>query len=273
MRSDLTNASSHFRFGQNWKHFAASISETNVELSIAALARVLPRDLIAGRNVLDIGSGSGLSAVAALRLGAQSVTAVDIDADSVATTQAILARFAPGAKASVHLLSVFELEQAGLREFDIVYSWGVLHHTGDVNAALMAAARHVNPAGLLVLALYRRTPLDFFWIPEKRVYAHGPAAVKAVIRGVFKSAYLLAVAATRRSPLRYLREYNERGMNWSNDVHDWLGGYPYESLDAHEVIERLAAIGFAADLVVERPLPSFGLFGAPCNEYRFRRAA
>ena len=270
--NNLKNVSSHFLFGENWKQFSGSITESNVQAAVAGLARVLPRDLLAGRDVLDIGSGSGLSAVAALRLGAKSVTAVDIDADSVATTQAVLARFAPGAPVSVRLLSVFDLEQAGLRAFDIVYSWGVLHHSGDVGGALSTAARTVKPGGFLVLALYRRTPIDFLWVGEKRLYAHGPAALKAVIRGAFKSAYLLGLSAMGRSPLRYLREYNERGMSWSHDVHDWLGGYPYEPLDSHEVVDRLAAIGFVPDLVIERPLRSFGLFGTPCNEYRFRRS-
>lgn len=267
----LKNASSHFRFGENWKQFSASLSEANVNSSVTSLARLLPAQLIAGRTVLDIGSGSGLSAVAALRLGAKSVTAVDIDANSVATTKATLARFAPGKQTSVHLLSVFELERAALGEFDVVHSWGVLHHTGDVTDALTAAARHVGPDGLFVLSLYRRSPLNSFWISEKRLYTHGPAALRPVIRVAFKSAYLMAVAATGRSPLQYLRNYNERGMNWSNDIHDWLGGYPYEPLDAHEVIKCVADSGFVPDLVIERPLAAFGLFGAPCNEYRFLR--
>ena len=272
MGADLKDAASHFRFGENWREFSASVGEARVESAVASLARLLPREMIAGRSMLDIGSGSGLSAVAALRLGARQVTAVDIDADSVATTRSILERFAPGEAIDVRLLGVFDLAREGIGEFDVVHSWGVLHHTGDLHDALASASRHVRPDGLLVLSLYRRTVLDRFWIAEKRLYTHGPRFLRPIIRGCFKSAYLLAIAATGRNPWRYVRDYGrERGMSWSHDVHDWLGGYPYEPIEAGELAGRMTALGFEQELLIERPVPARGLFGAPCNEYRFRR--
>jgi 2-polyprenyl-6-hydroxyphenyl methylase/3-demethylubiquinone-9 3-methyltransferase len=272
MNANLKDAASHFQFGENWNEFAASIDQARLDASVASLACLLPPELIAGRDFLDIGSGSGLSAVAALRLGARHVTAVDIDKESVATTRSVLERFAPGASADVRLLGVFDLDRSGLRQFDIVHSWGVLHHTGDLAHALASATRHVRPGGLLVVSVYRRTPLDWFWIAEKRHYTHGPLLLRSIIRAVFKSAYLLGIAATGRSPWRYVNEYSrERGMSWSNDVHDWLGGYPYEPIESTELIRWMTALGFALDLLVERPVHAFGLFGAPCNEYRFRQ--
>ena len=51
-----------------------------------AIARYLEDrpELVAGRRVLDVASGSGLCAIAALRAGATSVTAVDIDPFAIA---------------------------------------------------------------------------------------------------------------------------------------------------------------------------------------------
>jgi 2-polyprenyl-6-hydroxyphenyl methylase/3-demethylubiquinone-9 3-methyltransferase len=269
---DLRAAASHFRFGENWAGFARAIDEERLALAVQSLARILPADLLSERTMLDIGSGSGLSAVAALRLGARHVTAIDIDRDSVATTAATLARFAAPASFTVREASILELPAGG--GYDIVHSWGVLHHTGDLPAALQAAARHVAPGGRLVLSLYRRTPLDRLWIAEKRLYTHGPRWLPPVIRSLFKGAYLAAIAVTGRNPIRYVHEYpRERGMSWSHDVHDWLGGYPYEPIDTAELVARLGPLGFVSEQLIERPVRARGLFGAPCNEYRLARKA
>ena len=270
--TDTKDVASHFRFGENWAAFAASITEDNVARAVDSLTRILPRDLLAGRELLDIGSGSGLSAVAALRLGARHVTAIDIDRDSVATSRAVLERFAAPQTFTVSEASVFDLAARNFATFDVVHSWGVLHHTGDLVGALTAAAQHVRNEGTFAVALYRRTPMDAFWVSEKRIYTAGSNSLQKGIRGVFKASYLAGLIATGRNPARYLREYRtERGMNWSHDVHDWLGGYPYEAIEAAELEALLAAQGFQLEHAVERPVQVFGLLGAPCNEYRFSR--
>ena len=56
-------------------------------------------------------------------------------------------------------------------------------------------------------------------------------------------------------------------MDWHHDVHDWLGGYPYESTDPASVLAYLKALGFAPRQVFEHPAAAFGLFGSHCDEY------
>jgi 2-polyprenyl-6-hydroxyphenyl methylase/3-demethylubiquinone-9 3-methyltransferase len=92
-----------------------------------------------------------------------------------------------------------------------------------------------------------------------------------MLRGAYKLALLSRLAATGTNPWRYVRDYKTaRGMNFHNDVHDWLGGFPYESATPDEVTAQFAALGF--DPVVEKALPrSLGLFGTGCAEYTFRR--
>ncbi|MCA3275110.1 MAG: class I SAM-dependent methyltransferase [Methylobacterium sp.] len=131
--------------------------------------------------MLDIGCGSGLHSLAALRLGAARVHAIDLDRLSVETTRDLLGRYAAGEAWTVEELSVFDM--AGLPQYDIVYSWGVLHHTGAMRRAIGEAAARVAPGGLLCLALYRRTPFCGLWRIEKRLYCASPAPVQRLLRG------------------------------------------------------------------------------------------
>jgi 2-polyprenyl-3-methyl-5-hydroxy-6-metoxy-1,4-benzoquinol methylase len=269
---DLRNVESHFQFGENWQHFSATLDRRDLEKAVQSLSALLPADVVRGKSVLDIGSGSGLSAAAAFRLGARHVTAVDIDERSVSATRGNLQKFAPGGDADVRILSVFDLESAGLGKFDIVHSWGVLHHTGNLDEALACAARCVADGGVLALALYRRTAVDRLWVIEKRIYTNGSKTLRKIFRAVFKLAYLMSIGFTGRSPWRYIREYGRnRGMDWAHDIHDWLGGYPYQSIEADELNAQMAQLGFTNEIAVVRPVAALGVFGAPCNEYRFRR--
>ena len=58
--------------------------------------------------------------------------------------------------------------------FDIVYSWGVLHHTGDVWHAIENAASRVKPGGIFYIALYSADvqidPGPDFWLGIKKKY-------------------------------------------------------------------------------------------------------
>jgi 2-polyprenyl-6-hydroxyphenyl methylase/3-demethylubiquinone-9 3-methyltransferase len=273
LNQDLRDVSAHFRFGSNWADFARSITEERIARAISSLSALSSPRHFEGRDVLDIGSGSGLSAVAALRLGARHVTAIDIDPESVETSRAVLTRFAPVGTFTVRQASVFDLNPEDESGFDVVYSWGVLHHTGDLSGALDIAAKLVRPNGFLVLALYRRTAIDGFWQAEKRLYAHGPLWAQAAMRAMFKTAFVSGLLVTGRNPIQYVRDYQvQRGMSWSHDVHDWLGGYPYESIETAELTAALSTRGFALEYAIERPVALGGLFGAPCNEYRFVRA-
>jgi 2-polyprenyl-3-methyl-5-hydroxy-6-metoxy-1,4-benzoquinol methylase len=160
----------HFAFGENWSKFADIVDEKMVDEATRGFQRLLG-DVVAGKSVIDIGCGSGLHALAALRAGAASVRAIDVDPRSVDTTRRLLGDRAPRPDWDCRLLSVFDLDPDIEGRFDIVYSWGALHHTGAMYDAIAQAASLVKPGGFLCLALYNKTPLCGFWRFEKKVYS------------------------------------------------------------------------------------------------------
>lgn len=257
---------SHFAFGENWLSFQHGVTEETIVEAVRSLANLLPAEEVAGRSFFDIGCGSGLSMLAALRLGAREAVGVDLDPVSIQASRTLLGRYAPGANWRVETISVLDLspETHGLHE--IVHSWGVLHHTGTMWNAVDRSCQLVAFGGKLALALYRRTPFCRLWAIEKRFYSRTHPAVQAAIRGPFKTAYLMRVAASGRNPLSYVRDYRaRRGMDWGHDIHDWLGGYPYESVEPTELRTFLAARGF--EIVRAFEGSQVGVFGAACAEW------
>ena len=257
-----------FRFGRNWKSFVSTVDEKAIAEAASGLRRLFPDREFAGKRFLDIGCGSGLSMLAALRLGAAAAHGIDIDRESVEATQTLLSRHAAGGNWSARQLSVFDADPATVGAYVAVYSWGVLHHTGGMWLAMDRAAALVAPGGLFAFALYRRTPLCGLWKIEKRVYAAAPKIVQSIFRGTYKAAFVIGLCATGRNPRSYIAEYHgARGMDWSHDVHDWLGGYPYESTGPDEIAAFLRHKGFAVTRQFDRPPVALGLFGSHCDEY------
>ena len=170
--------------------------------------------------------------------------------------------------------SILDLDYVnGLGRFDIVYSWGVLHHTGAMWSAMENAASTVAPCGILAIAVYRRTPLCLAWRTEKRFYTSAPSPVLSAIRVPYELAFLLGKVMRRQNPVKFVRDYrSSRGMNWHRDVHDWLGGYPYESASAEAVKQQLDRLGFHVVRSFEHPV-GLGLFGTGCDEYVGQRAS
>lgn len=227
---DLTKVEQHFAFGENWAEYAKNISSTDVEEAIVGLRRLLGETDLEGKRFLDIGSGSGIHSLAALRLGASEVVAVDLDSESVSTTQYVLQRNASGSGYLVKQISVFNLEPSDLGLFDVVYSWGVLHHTGDMYQAIRKAAAMVANEGEFVFALYHRTWLCPFWIVEKKWYSKASGFCQAIARSIYVAFAVVRLWLKGRSYRKFVQDYRtNRGMDYYRDVHDWLGGYPYES--------------------------------------------
>lgn len=269
--SKLTDVSSHYEFGANWKEFGSQLSDVAIQEAIKSLARLLEPSEIAGRRVLDIGCGSGLSALAALRLGAASVTALDIDQESVETARHLLQSGAPDGPWTVEQRSVFDTTE--MPQFDIVHSWGVLHHTGDMHRAIRMAAERVAPGGLLCIALYRKTPLCWAWRWEKRFYTAAPLWLRRLFEAAYKTALRVRITLAGGSFRDYAANYADgRGMDFETDVRDWLGGYPYESISEAEVDSLASGLGLTS---VRRfcDSPGIGVFGSGCDEYVFRRTA
>lgn len=267
----LKKLDSHFAFGENWASYAKLIGEPQIEQAKEGLLKLIPAEDFKGRSFLDIGCGSGLHALAATQLGVARVVGVDIDPNSTATAKHVLSERAPHTPWQIENVSVFDLTPEKLGVFDIVYSWGVLHHTGDMWQALNNAATLVAPGGLLAVAFYRETYLDPFWQLEKRLYTSAPPVIQSIVKSGYIGAFRLARALTRQGSFSdYIANYkSRRGMDFEHDVHDWLGGYPYESALAPEVDRRLTALGFKAERVFARPKSS-GIFGSGCDEYVYR---
>lgn len=128
----------------------------------------------------------------------------------------------------------------------------------------------VAPGGIFALALYRSTPCCPAWKVEKRIYSSSPKAIQSIISSCYKAAFFVGKIATGQNPIAYVTQYNTRGMSWSHDVHDWLGGYPYESAKPGDVISFLKDDGWQTQQIgMDRE--TFGLFGSYCCEYVARR--
>jgi 2-polyprenyl-3-methyl-5-hydroxy-6-metoxy-1,4-benzoquinol methylase len=275
MSSDLLDVETHFKFGENWSSYAELLDPQRIKQAQADLQRILGRERLDGLTFLDIGSGSGLHSLAAIRMGAAEILAVDIDPDSVRTTRETLSRFAPDARFTCRQVSIFEATPEDLGQFDVVYSWGVLHHTGDMHEAIRRASTLVKPDGLLALAIYRKTVLCDFWKFEKRIYRNLPSWGQSVVQGIYTLKNRLRFLIKGESFSQYLREYHaQRGMDYQHDIHDWLGGYPYESMTPREFGDFVTSLGF--EVVAPEQLdshPLWTLSSGGCQEIRFRRAA
>jgi SAM-dependent methyltransferase len=260
-----------FEFGRNWAAFLKVVNDQRIGAAEESLKQTLPCDDLAGRSFLDIGSGSGLFSLAARRLGAR-VHSFDYDEQSVACTRELRRRFFPGdPQWQVERGSALDrpyIESLG--RFDVVYSWGVLHHTGDMWTALDLARIPLAPAGRLVVAIYNDTGSQTVrWTRIKRTYGRLPGflktpfAIAVCAPGEMKS-FARSLAGGR--PAQYLRSWKaserRRGMSRWYDIIDWVGGYPYQAARADQVFR------FYRD----RGLSLTGLViggGLGCNEFVF----
>ena len=260
----------HFEFGKNWVEYSKHIAAEEVADASHELSRLIGTHSLQSLSLLDIGCGSGIHSLAALMLGAEKVLAIDIDPDSVEATRATVEKHWKGDNFHADLLNIFDPEFSSLPQFDIVYSWGVLHHTGAMWDAIEAASAHTAPGGQLVIAIYRKTPLCGFWKWEKRLFTSSGSFVRVLLTNFFAALKILRYLLRLKNPIRKINQYNQgkRGMHWKSDVIDWLGGYPYESASAEEIVQFVESKGFTQQYS-NKTKPEFGFFGSGCAEYRF----
>lgn len=261
-----------FEFGKNWASFAATLDEARIRESEIRLAALLGAGSLKGLSFLDIGCGSGLHSLAALRLGAERVWAIDLDPNSVGTTEAVLARWWPAKNYRVERKSVFALETELPEQFDIVYSWGVLHHTGEMARAIRAACRAVKPGGRLAIALYGKTRYCGIWTRIKRWYVQATPEQKKRAEDWYVRLFGIYLLLRGKRLSRHIADYRKkRGMDFYHDVRDWIGGYPYESISPAELHAIVKPLGF--ELEKQTVKRRSGLFGSGNDEYVFRKSA
>jgi 2-polyprenyl-6-hydroxyphenyl methylase/3-demethylubiquinone-9 3-methyltransferase len=239
-----------FRFGDNWREFLAVLDERRIREAETSLLGMLERDDLHGASFLDAGSGSGLFSLAARRLGAR-VRSFDFDPSSVWCTRALRERFFPGDPDwTVEEASV--LDEAFVRSlgrFDVVYSWGVLHHTGAMWKALGLVAPLVDDGGQLFISIYNdQGRWSVWWRAIKKAYCRSPAFLKPFV--LYPAALklwgprLVKDFVRLRPSTRWKEYYRGRGMSPWRDVVDWVGGYPFEVATPEQIFDFYRERGF-----------------------------
>ncbi len=267
-------AGSRFTFGANWRRFLDAVDEQRIAPAHQSLRRLLQADQLSGKCFLDVGSGSGLFSLAGRRLGAH-VTSFDFDPESVAATSELRDRFQPDAPNwVVEEGSALDPDYlAALGKWDIVYSWGVLHHTGAMWDALANIDELVAEKGLLVLALYNdQGRMSATWLSIKQLYNKLPRALRWILLGpaLVRLWGPTCVRDLLRGdhPLRSWRNYSIesiRGMSPWHDLIDWVGGLPFEVAKPEALLDFYRARGF--ELIRLRTCAG----GIACNEFVFRK--
>jgi 2-polyprenyl-3-methyl-5-hydroxy-6-metoxy-1,4-benzoquinol methylase len=264
-------AGERFQFGENWRAFLKTVDDERVAEAVRSLKTLLGVETLEHRTFLDIGSGSGLFSLAAHLLGAR-VTSFDYDPSSVGCTIEMRRRFADGTDrwTVMHGSALDTAFLGSLGQFDVVYSWGVLHHTGQMWTAIRNVMPLTRPDGIFCIAIYNdQGAWSRRWDRIKRIYRSGIPG-KALMASIVIPGWILRSIVSDlirfRLPWYSFVEYKRnRGMSPWHDWLDWLGGWPCEVARPEDIILPLQREGFR----LQNLKTQYGSMGAV--EYVFRR--
>ena len=230
-----------FQFGDNWLNFSKKLNNQKIKIAENDLKNFIKINL-KNKKFLDIGCGSGLSSLAAVNLGAK-VVSFDIDKNSIKASKYLKKVYNINSK-DWKILSGNVLNKNFLKilgKFDIIYCWGVLHHTGNMYLGLNNLILNSKKNTLLYLALYNDEGLNSkVWLIIKKFYNILPTIffkkiffyliliLNILIVDIFALANLRNFKAIKELVYKIKNYENSRGMTYINDQLDWIGGYPFE---------------------------------------------
>lgn len=279
-----------FSFGKNWTSYLTTIDHSRIDSAVQGLRSILASESVGGKSFLDVGCGSGLTSFAAAREGA-AVTSIDLDDDCINCTNLLRERFLTTgandhfsmnrqvpARKQWRVIKASILDEKAMSElghFDVVYAWGVLHHTGQMNRAIQMASDRVKPGGLFAIAIYNNQGgASRRWSLIKRQYQKIPSFFQPLyvilFAAFFESKFAISRLLRGENPLplaAWRSKSNDRGMSVWHDWVDWIGGWPFEVASPEEIVNPLVNSGFSL-----LKLKTVG-HGWGCNEYLFQKSS
>lgn len=251
-----------FNFGKNWEAYSLKkLDNCRLEQATDSISSLLDKDGVKAKSFLDIGCGTGIFSIVARKLGADRVVGIDLNPKCIEVARENGRRFLDtDLQPEFQVASVLDSETLErLGTFDIVYAWGSLHHTGNMDTAIKNAADRIKQDGKFILAIYNKHFTSPVWKIIKWFYNVAPGFIKAVMIYTFWLIILIAKsAATGKNPFRM-----ERGMDFFYDVVDWVGGYPYEYATIQEIKDYVQSHGFKIIKTIPAKVPT------GCNEFVF----
>ena len=285
-----------FSFGKNWKRYVKYVlSEDILQNAQDSLVRYFGEDFDFKNKVfIDIGCGSGIFSLCALRLGVKKVISIDVDKNSIEATMMTKEKFLKDSSENWEIMEgsvldgdfIKSLQERFKKDEIIVYSWGVLHHTGNLSLAMENVmslfTKNVAGGGVAYISLYNKTQASPWWHKKKEFYNNTNCVMKFFM--VFFYTIFLTFEDIRKG--RGFNMYDKnRGMYKITDIIDWLGGLPYEPIANDDVIKIWENKGFECvkntPTVYHKPTYPQGYFyrlfvylkvvGLGCNEFSFKK--
>ncbi|RJQ31193.1 class I SAM-dependent methyltransferase [Candidatus Parcubacteria bacterium] len=231
-----------FKFGKNWLRFLDTKNqEQRLAIAVDSIKTFMGVENLNGKVFIDAGCGSGFFSLAAWKLGAE-VISFDLDPECVTCCEYYKKKYAfnPG---NWTILKGSVLDRnflATLPKGDVVYSYGVLHHTGNLKQAMENVETLVKDRGYLYIAIYNKVygrNGSKCWQKRKARYNRLPIFLQwlMVVKYLIRNGFIPEIL-NGKNPLKEWQEYKvKRGESKWVDAIDWVGAYPYEFLRPDEV--------------------------------------